>query len=406
MKKAIIILSVLLAVLLAVAAFLFFSDKKTPQVQSETVVPTTESTPVTQETTAETTQETEAQPQIEVIPNDAKIVLDGTELSTVLIDGTVCVGVSEFAEAAGLTLESEAPVRMTGRDTVECSEDGLRVTYNETEATADIQPIAVAEQTYLPFDELINALGYPAYNDEEMGVTYYTPSARPFDIPEGVDVPVLMYHAVSDDVWGIDELFVSPEDMEEQLAYLVENDFDPIWFEDLAHVGDYDKPVILTFDDGYDDNYTNLYPLLQKYNVKVTIFVIGNAPGVIEHKMDPEQIRELADSGLVSIQSHSYTHADMDSLNAEETEYEMVESKRAITRITGREPSVLCYPTGKYNDYTLEYAPQYFLFGLKMTGGQYNTSDDPYRVSRYYVSRFYGLNTFASYLNTAGRVYN
>ena len=404
MKKAIIILSVLLAVLLIVAGVLYFSDSRERSEPPETA-PTSETVETTQPFSEETTAATEAQPQIEVIENDAGIVLNGADLPTVLIEDTVYVGAEEFAGAAGLTLESESPLRMTGRDTVEYSEARLLASFNGTEVSASGVPVEAEGKLYLPFEELISALAYPEYVDEETGVTYYTPSARPFEIPEGVDVPVLMYHAVSDDLWGIDELFVSPEDMEEQLAYLVENDFDPIWFEDLAHVEDYDKPVILTFDDGYDDNYLNLFPLLEKYQVKVTIFVIGNAPGVIEHKMNPEQIRELSDSGLVSIQSHSYTHADMDTLDAEETEYEMAESKRAITRITGKEPYVLCYPTGKYNDYTLEYAPKYFLFGLKMTGGQYNTSDDPYRVSRYYVSRFYGLSTFAGYLTTAGDTY-
>lgn len=405
MKKAIIILSVLLAVLLIVAGILYFSDIR-ERGKSPQTVPTSETVETTQPLPEETTAATETQPQIEVIENDAEIVLNGADLPTVLIEDTVYVGAEEFAEAAGLTLESESPLRMTGRDTVEYSEAGWLVSYNGTEASASGAPVEAEGKLYLPFEELISALAYPEYVDEETGVTYYTPSARPFEIPEGVDVPVLMYHAVSDDLWGIDELFVSPEDMEEQLAYLVENDFDPIWFEDLAHIEDYDKPVILTFDDGYDDNYLNLFPLLKKYQVKATIFVIGNAPGVIEHKMNPEQIRELSDSGLVSIQSHSYTHADMDTLDAEETEYEMAESKRAITRITGKEPYVLCYPTGKYNDYTLEYAPKYYLFGLKMTGGQYNTSDDPYRVSRYYVSRYYGMSTFESYLTTAGNVYN
>ena len=78
-------------------------------------------------------------------------------------------------------------------------------------------------------------------------------------------VPVFMYHAVSDDVWGVEHLFVSPSEMEKQLAFLQENGYSTIWFEDLEHVGDYEKPVILTFDDGYDDNYSELYPLLQKY---------------------------------------------------------------------------------------------------------------------------------------------
>ena len=85
-----------------------------------------------------------------------------------------------------------------------------------------------------------------------------------------------MYHAVSDDLWGYWDLFVSPETMEQELLYLQENGYETIWFEDLSHVEDFEKPVILTFDDGYDDNYTELFPLLQKYNAQATIFVQGN----------------------------------------------------------------------------------------------------------------------------------
>ena len=91
--------------------------------------------------------------------------------------------------------------------------------------------------------------------------------------------------------------------MEEQLRYLVDNGYEPIWFSDLAELEQYEKPVILTFDDGYDDNYTELLPLLRKYNVKATVFMIADAMGM-QHKMTEEQVREMADSGLVSIQSH------------------------------------------------------------------------------------------------------
>ena len=63
---------------------------------------------------------------------------------------------------------------------------------------------------------------------------------------------------------------------------------------------------------------------------------------------------------------------------------------------------MLCYPTGKYNDYTLEVAPQYYMFGIKMVGGLYNTSQDPFLVNRYYVSRYTDIYTFASFLSYAG----
>ena len=131
------------------------------------------------------------------------------------------------------------------------------------------------------------------------------------------------------------------------------------------------------------------------------MFVIGNAAGMT-HKMTEEQIREMADSGLVSIQSHGYTHDDMDAMNEETLEYELGETKKVITRLTGRIPYVLCYPTGKYSDLTLEVAERHYLFGIKMVGGQYNTSDDPFLVSRFYVSRYTDIDTFASFLSAAG----
>lgn len=400
MKKVIVFLSVLLALLLAVAAFLVLQERSAPAPPAS--LQTTAEAASTTEETAPPGTTTEAEPEPELQENPAKIVLNGVALETFLLDDAVYTGAEEFAGAVGLTLESESPVKMTGRDTVEYTATGMTVTVmGEKSYTLPGKTVTTAGKTYVEFSSLAAALDYPVFEDPETGVTYYTPGAREFSIPEGVDVPVIMYHAVSDDCWGIDELFVSPEDMEEQLAYLVDNGYDPIWFEDLAYLDEYEKPVILTFDDGYDDNYTELFPLLQKYQVKATVFVIGNAPGT-SHKMTEEQIRELSDSGLVSIQSHSYTHEDMDTLDEEDTLYEMEQSNLAITRITGKVPYVLCYPTGKYNDYTLELAPRYYHFGLKMVGGQYNTSDDPFLVSRYYMSRYYSLSTFAEYLSSAG----
>ena len=115
-----------------------------------------------------------------------------------------------------------------------------------------------------------------------------------------------------------------------------------------------------------------------------------------------EQVREMADSGLVSIQSHGLTHADMDAMDEETLIRELGESQRILTRVTGRQPSVLCYPTGRYSDLTLEVAERYYNFGLKMVGGQYNTADDPFLVSRYYVSRYTGLDSFAAMVAPAG----
>ncbi len=399
MRAAIVILSIVLALLLAVGGILFFGSEKTPVPEQPSTTTEPATAPPTATSEVPTTTATEPEPEPELIPQEPPVVLQGKPVESFLIDGSLFIRAADFAEAVGMTIESEEPLKLRGADTVELSEK--RLTVNGEPYAQPMEEIVYRGEAYFPLLEMAEALRYPMWTDEESGITYITPSARAFEIPENVNVPVLMYHAVSDYMWGINELFVSPSSMDEQLAYLVENGYDAIWFEDLAHVADYDKPVILTFDDGYDDNYTELLPLLQKYNVKATVFVIGNAVGM-SHKMTEEQIREMAASGLVSIQSHGYTHDDMDVMGEETLEFELSETKKVITRMTGRIPYVLCYPTGKYSNLTLEVGARHYLFGIKMVGGQYNTSDDPFLVSRFYVSRYTDIGTFASYLSAAG----
>lgn len=249
---------------------------------------------------------------------------------------------------------------------------------------------------YIPLEEFCQILGISILNDEAQSHIYCTSGIADLQIPQGVSVPVLMYHAVSDDLWGFEELFVSPSDMEQQLAYLAENGYDPIFFEDLPDLENYDKPVILTFDDGYLDNYTQLYPLLEKYNAKATVFVITSAMGVSQRSMTQEQVKELSDSGLVSIQSHTVNHPELSSLDEAQQLAEIRDSQLEVARMTGREPHVLCYPSGERSETTKELTAQYYNFGIDMNGGLYTTGDDPMTVSRYYVSRYTTLDEFAA----------
>lgn len=391
MKQAIIALTVVLAVLVAIAGVLLFgldgmSSDETSQTTDQILTLAPETTAPTEATTEPATE-----PEQTLAAAAGVYVLDGTALTAYALDGTDVVAADDFLQAAGL--DEQGLAHASDKALVQRSENGITINGVSFDSM-------INGTLYVSIASAAEAMGYPAYALD--GTTYYTPGARKLPLTENVNVPVLMYHAVSDDLWGIDELFVSPSSMEEQLKYLVDNGYDAIWFEDLAHLEDYDKPVILTFDDGYDDNYIELLPLLQKYHVKTTVFVIGNAPGVIPHKMTPEQVREMSDSGLVSIQSHAYTHDNMDAMDEATTDYELSESQKAITRITGKVPYVLCYPSGKYNDYTLSLIGNYYNFGIKMVGGLYNTSDNPYLVNRYYVSRYTDINTFASYLTAAG----
>ena len=244
---------------------------------------------------------------------------------------------------------------------------------------------------------LSDTLSLRYLNDTENKTLYLSPKINTAAIPSGRQVPILMYHAVSDQTWGLEGLFLSPSDMEAQLKYLTENGYDPIFFSDLPHLDQYKKPVILTFDDGYNNNYTELYPLLQKYHVKATIFVIPSSVGG-QYSMTAAQIKEMADSGLVSIQSHTQDHKELASLSADQQKQQFAQSQLSLARITGRIPSVLSYPSGSYDANTLKLAPEYFDMAVKSRGGLWTVQNNFFEMDRYPVYRDTGMHSFQTFI--------
>ena len=271
----------------------------------------------------------------------------------------------------------------------------------DTDVLAWLDTIRAQDQDYVNIKDAAAALGLE-WGLAPDGSRYLAKRQTVGEIPAGWNVPVLMYHAVGDEIWGYSDLFVSAASMEEQLQYLQENGYEAIWFSDLSHIEDYEKPVILTFDDGYDDNYTVLYPLLEKYQTKATIFVIGNAMGST-HKMTQEQVYELAASGLVSIQSHTYTHGNLSAMDEAALRQEMERSNAALAAATGQIPYVLCYPEGKYSYLTMDVAKDYYAFALRMDGWTYQTGMDPYQVPRSFVSRRITLPDFLWFVDPSGK---
>ena len=331
---------------------------------------------------------------------ETKLFLDGTEIPGCgLADGPLLLRLSD----AGAALKGSL---LSGNEEQELVYRGRSVTLREGDAVLRVgeeeiplpAPIyADGPDWYCPASELLQALGLTELQDPELDQIYYTRIVRHEELPEGFKVPVFMYHAVSDYLWGIPELFVSPSKMEEQLKAVVDGGYTPITFEDLDRIAEIEKPVLLTFDDGYDDNYSELFPLLKKYNVKVTIFVIVDSIGG-NHKMTEEQIRELSDSGLVSIQSHTMSHNFLNEMYTDRLKHEHYDSMIALARITGKQPFVLCYPTGKNSWASRQTTKEYYEYGLCMSGPCWVTGADPYLIYRYYVPRNLSLESFKAYL--------
>lgn len=299
---------------------------------------------------------------------------DALESGSILLDGAVYVAEEEFVHA--LDREYEIP-------------SGVACLYRD--------------RLWIPLEQTCTELSISIFEDGEENRLYCTSGIQLRELPGNIRVPVLMYHAVDSEPWGHRELFVTPEVMEQHLQFLLDNGYDPIFFEDLPNLEQYDKPVILTFDDGYRNNYTELYPLLQKYQVKATIFIVTSSIGTKETSMTPEQVKELADSGLVSIQSHTVNHRVLKGLSEEEQRLEMEQSKLLVTRLTGREPFVVSYPTGVYDENTLALAQEFYRFGVIVLRGDYITGADPWTIRRYNVRDTTPMEDLALMVCDAGK---
>ncbi|MFQ4138316.1 polysaccharide deacetylase family protein [Nodosilinea sp. PGN35] len=170
-------------------------------------------------------------------------------------------------------------------------------------------------------------------------------------------VPVLMYH----DVLEPPEVFfdLTPADFEAHLNKLLDSGFTPISPDQLVQhlrtgLALPEKPVLLTFDDGYVGHYEHVYPLLQKYQVPATFFVFpGKVDGTVAGRstLTWEQLKTMAADPLVTIASHSVTHPpDLRALSDEELAYEVVESKRQLEAQLGVPMRYFSYPTGHYDE--------------------------------------------------------
>lgn len=181
-----------------------------------------------------------------------------------------------------------------------------------------------------------------------------------------VKVPVLLYHNFVTAVPEVDpdnfNYINTPQSFEENIKTLIENGYTIISMQDLA---DSDqgkkelpsKPIIITFDDGYYSNYEYIYPILKKYNVKASIFIITDKVGKeidgIKY-LGWEECLEMQNSGLVEIFSHSKKHVFYNKLPVRELRDDVIESYELIEEHLGKQDlKVFAYPYGAYTEETV-----------------------------------------------------
>lgn len=175
-----------------------------------------------------------------------------------------------------------------------------------------------------------------------------------------ISAAVLMYHHVGPLPSDADDvrkgLTVSAEEFENQLKFLKDGGYTVTSLEKFDEMKEKkqipEKLAILTFDDGYDDNFDFAFNLLKKYNATGTFFIITNKIGKTEY-MSKDEVKQLADAGN-GIGSHSVSHPSLEKYKGESLKNEINESKTTLEEIISKPVISFCYPAGKYNDVTVQ----------------------------------------------------
>ncbi|WP_276354687.1 polysaccharide deacetylase family protein [Cohnella caldifontis] len=128
------------------------------------------------------------------------------------------------------------------------------------------------------------------------------------------------------------------------------------------------KPVVVTMDDGYENQYTAAFPILRRTGMKATIFAVTGNIGKTD-RLAWGQLQEMEASGLVDAQSHTVTHPDLTKLNPSEKAQELKESRNAIYRHLGHRPIAFAYPYGQYDQASIE--------AVRLAGYRYAVTGEP-----------------------------
>ena len=169
------------------------------------------------------------------------------------------------------------------------------------------------------------------------------------EVANGPKILVLNYHQVNN---NFNPLAVPVNAFADQMNYLVDSGYIAITPDELAsglagEISLPEKPVMITFDDGYIDNYTNAFPILRALGLRATVFMVPGFVGKPQY-MNWEQLKEMEKSGI-NVQSHTMNHMKLEELPDDEIRNELLNSKLALEENLGHPVEFLAYPTGTYN---------------------------------------------------------
>ena len=269
----------------------------------------------------------------------------------------------------------------------------------------------------------LSAAGWAGPGDPgQAGRLAQLPSATPLavgyaSVPDGggwdgtlrqIGVPILMYHYISTPPEDADiyrqDLSVSPEHFRSQMQYLADHGYHVVSLYDVNQALRWGtplpaNPVVLTFDDGYRDAFTQAFPVLEEFGYTATFFVITarldeGHPDYITWT----QAETMAAAGM-SIESHTKEHPNLVGRDSAFLLYQIEGSLESIEAHTGLRPRLFCYPAGRWDDSVLAALRSFGLWAAVTTeGGIGHTTDGLLLLRRVRISGSADLPTFAALL--------
>ena len=222
-----------------------------------------------------------------------------------------------------------------------------------------------------------------------------------FLLPEPEGFPILEYHQVTDE--KLDPVFevynVPPAEFSAQLDFLQSEGYTTITLQDFMRAVHGkatlpEKPIVLTFDDGYTDNYTTMLPILEAHKMTAVVYVITNEVGK-KNYMSLDQLKDMQRRG-VEIGSHTSDHLALTSLDAETQLRQIRDSKRFLEWSGLATIYSLSYPNGAFNDEITEILRrEQYLTAVTGDAGLNTLETNPYKLYRVNVRKpRFGLTEF------------
>ncbi len=211
-----------------------------------------------------------------------------------------------------------------------------------------------------------------------------------------INVPILMYHYVSPLPLDADQLRVgltlSPEMFRQHIQYLRDAGYSTVSLYQLhdaliAGTPLPPKPIVLTFDDGYIDHYTVVFPILREFGYTGTFFIItGKADASESNYVSWDQINEMADAGM-SMEAHTKNHVDLRERDYDFLVYQILGSIESLQAHTQQDTRIFAYPAGRYDEATLAVLESLAVWRAVTTeSGTLHTSDNLLEVTRLRVN--------------------